>query len=323
MKTLILSKTDVLQLINMRLVIKEVEKAFNEMASGLTKMPAKSYVALEKGDFRAMPAALVNASGVKWVNVHPQNYFHNLPTVMAIIIYNDPETGYPLAVMDASEITAYRTGATSAIASRYMANPKSSSLGLVGAGRQSLTQLEAHLELFDLERIRVFDIDEKRAQKLVDKYSHLPIQVAPIEEVCDCEIICTTTPATKPVVSYRWIKKGTHINAIGADAPGKQELETQIIQKAMVTVDDIEQASKSGEVNVPIQQGEFSVSEIAATLGDCIAGHVDCRFDQDDITVFDSTGIAIEDIAVARAVYTMAKQAIPGRYLEFDFLNQA
>lgn len=321
MNTLILSRKDVLKLIDMKLVIKEVEKAFYEMATGQAKMPAKSYVRLENGDFRAMPAALADGSGVKWVNVHPFNRKYNLPTVMATIIYNDPETGYPLAIMEASEITAYRTGATSAIASRCLANPHASTLGLVGAGRQAQTQLEAHLELFEFSSIRVFDIDQGRAQTLAESYPELPIKASSIEETCNSEIICTTTPATKPLVKYDWIKKGTHINAIGADAPGKQELEGLIIRNARVIVDDIEQVVKSGEINMPIQKGEFFAEDIAGTLGDCITGHINCRLHHDEITVFDSTGIAIEDIAVARAVYKMATQANPGNYLKLDLFN--
>lgn len=321
MKTLILSKSDVLELINMKLVLEEVEKAFKEMIAGKAKMPPKSYISLEKGDFRAMPAALENASGVKWVNVHPSNDIYNLPTVMALIIYNDPETGYPLAVMDASEITAYRTGATSALASRCLSSPKASCLGLVGAGRQAYTQLQAHLELFTLERIKVFDIDKKRAQKLLESFPGLPISTAPIEEVCASEIVCTTTPAMHPVVKYHWIKEGAHINAVGADAPGKQELETGIIRNARVIVDDYEQSSAAGEINVPIQKGEYSIENISATLGDCITGRKQARLNDSDITIFDSTGIAIEDIAVARAIYNMAIEKEPGRYDEFDFLS--
>jgi alanine dehydrogenase len=316
MKTLILTKSDVLKLINMKMVIKEVEKAFNEMATGQARMPAKSYVPLEKGDFRAMPAALADASGVKWVNVHPHNREHNLPTVMATIIANDPETGYPLAIMEASEITAYRTGATSAIASRCLANPHASSIGLVGTGRQAQAQLEAHLELYEFSKINVFDIDEQRAKIFASYYPELEVSISTIEETCNSHIICTTTPTKTPLLKYEWINKGTHINAVGADAPGKQELESEIIKNAKVIVDDIEQVTKSGEINVPIQKGEFLKSEIFGTLCDCITNRINCRWNHDEITVFDSTGIAIEDIAVARAVYNAAKQAPAGTYLE-------
>ncbi|MDD2251628.1 MAG: ornithine cyclodeaminase family protein, partial [Dehalococcoidales bacterium] len=294
---------------------------FKEMAAGKAKMPGKSYVSLEKGDFRAMPAALSGASGVKWVNVHPANWQLNLPTVMAVLIYSDPDTGYPLAIMDASEITAYRTGAASAIASRCLARPGADSLGLIGAGRQAHTQLQAHLELFNLKKIRVYDIDAKRAQAFAQSYSSLPICTSSIEEACNSAIICTTTPATRPVVRIDWIKKGTHINAIGADAPGKQELETEILKNARLVVDDIEQAAKSGEINVPIKDGHFSPDNIIATLGDCITGRASCRINENDITVFDSTGIAIEDIAVARAIYNMAINKTRNRYLEVDFLS--
>ena len=157
MPTLFLSSSDVRGLLNIVAVLEAVEQAFKDWALGKARMPTESYLVLDQGDFRTMPAALPGATGMKWVNVHPQNLSLGLPTITAILTYNDPATSYPLAVVDATEITAYRTGATAAIASKYLARQDSHTLGIIGAGRQAYTQLLAHTEVFNLKLINVSD----------------------------------------------------------------------------------------------------------------------------------------------------------------------
>ena len=320
MATLLLGKTDVVELMDMKSTIGAVEEVFVHWVNGKASMPAKVYLSVEKGDFRAMPAALPEASGLKWVNVHPANSRLGLPTVMGVLIYSDPETGYPLAVMDATQITCYRTGAASAVASKYLARPESKTLGLVGAGCQAHTQLEAHLEIYNFDRIDVCDIDHKRLESIIDYYSDLPIGIKNLEEVCACDIICTTTPVRKPIIRKEWLMPGVHINAVGADAPGKQELELAIINDARVVVDDPEQATKAGEINVAVSHGRYNPRMIYATLGEVIAGYKPGRCSDAEITIFDSTGIAIEDIAVARMIYNKARQQSK-RYLEIDLVD--
>jgi len=321
MATIILTRNDVLELIDMNSVIQSVEGAFRDLYYGKAQMPAKVYIAVEKGDFRAMPAALPGAAGVKWVNVHPDNPCRGMPTVMGLMIYSDPETGYPLAIMDATEITAYRTGAAAAIAAKFMARPGSCSLGLVGAGRQAYTQLEAHNLIFSFNEIFVFDIDRGRAEALIKTYPYLPLAFKPLETVCLCDIICTTTPARNPVVKLEMLKPGVHINAVGADAAGKQELDPEILLNGRVVVDDFTQSIKAGEINVAVSQGLYQPAQIAATLSEIIAGVKSGRVNEEQITVFDSTGIAIQDIAVARSVYQQAKHSTKKRYLEIPLVD--
>ena len=288
--------------------IKAVEQAFLDYYEGKGIMPAKSYLLVNKGDFRAMPAALPGAAGVKWVNVHPQNRARSLPTIMALFIYNDPETGYPLAVMDATEMTAFRTGAAAAIAAKYLARPDSHTLGIVGAGRQAYTQIAAHTELFKIDLIKVFDIMPAAVEGIIKSFPQFKIKQYPLEEVVTADIVCTLTPARLPVVKKSWIRPGTHINAIGADAEGKEELEPSILKESMVVVDDLRQATAGGEINVPIARGLYSPSEIYATLGEIIGGKKSGREDTRTITIFDSTGVAIEDIAIAKYIYEKAKK---------------
>ncbi len=319
MSTIILTKSVIKSLLNMPDAIRVVEEAFKEWALGNGKMPVKAYLVLDQGDFRAMPAALPGAVGMKWVNVHPENPSRGLPTVMAVLIYNDPETGYPLAVMDATDITAYRTGAAAAIASKYLARQDSHTLGIIGAGRQAQTQILAHAELFELKLIRVFDRSSTAAERLIKSFPEYPLRECSLQEAAGSDIVCTVTPAREPVLKKEWVLPGTHINAIGADAEGKEELEPSILKGAMVVVDDLRQASAAGEINVPITKGLFSVGEVYATLGEILLGKKEGRRDKRTVTVFDSTGLAIEDVAVARLIYEKAKRA--GSYLSVDLVE--
>ncbi len=286
---------------------------------GKGKMPAKTYLSLEHGDFRAMPAALPGSAGVKWVNVHPKNPSRGLPSIMAILIYNDPETGYPQAVMDATEITAYRTGAAAAIASKYLARHDSHTIGIIGAGFQAHTQILAHAELFNSINVNVFDVSKAAVDKLTQSLSQFPIRNCSIQETVASDIVCTLTPSQSPIIRKEWIKPGTHINAVGADAPGKQELDPSIIKESIVVVDDIKQASGSGEINVPIQKGIYSVSEVYGTLAEVVAGKKRGRAHNNDVTIFDSTGIAVEDIAVAKLLFEKAQQR--GGYPSIDLVG--
>ena len=318
MPTFLINRNVAKDLLNMPDVIRVVEDAFRAWAQDRGNMPAKAYLVVEKGDFRAMPAALPGAAGMKWVSVHPNNPSQGLPTVMAVLIYNDPETGYPLAVMDATEITAYRTGATAAIASKYLARQDSHSLGIIGAGRQAYTQILAHAEVFDLRLIKVFDCSRAAIERLIKSFPSYPLKECSLEETIASDIVCTLTPSRVPLVKKEWVIPGTHINAIGADAEEKEELEPSILREAIVVVDDLSQASAAGEINVPITRGLFTIDEVYATLGEIIGGEKQGRADGKVVTVFDSTGVAIADIAIAKLIYDKAKQA--GSYMSVDLV---
>ncbi len=319
MSTLLLSKEDVRGLLDMPAVIQAVEQALGDYAKGIARMPHKIYLDTESGDFRAMPAYLPGAAGMKWVCAYPGNPAKGLPTVMATIIYSDPDNGYPLAIMDATDITAYRTGATAAIASRYLARPDSSTLGIIGAGQQAYTQLMAHAELFPLKTIKVFDTSPSALERFIESFPG--IQTCSLEEVAAADIVCTLTTMREPLLKRRWIRPGTHINAVGADASGKQELEPSLLNDAVVVVDDLKQASAAGEINVPLSQGLFKAEQIYATLGELVVGKKPGRTDRNAITIFDSTGLAIEDVATAKLIYKRAGEL--GSYLSINLVDEA
>jgi alanine dehydrogenase len=319
MPTLLLDRNAIKTLIKMSDVIKVVEEAFRMCGEGRGKMPPKVYLAVEQGDFRAMPAALPGCAGMKWVNVHPQNPSLGLPSIMAILIYSDPETGYPMAIMDATEITAYRTGAAAAIASKYLARRDSHTIGIIGAGFQAHTQILAHAELFNPILIKAFDVSKAAVDRLMHAFSQFSVKNCSIQEAVASDIVCTLTPSRSPIIKREWISPGTHINAVGADAPGKQELDPSILKKAIVVVDDLKQASTSGEINVPIQKGIYSIGEVYGTLAELVVGKKKGRPDSKVITVFDSTGIAVEDIAVAKLLFEKAQKV--GGYPSIDLVG--
>ena len=324
MEVLWLAEEDVTSLLNMDDAIAAVEKAFADHGRCLTQMPPKSYLYFSKydGDLRAMPAYLegLEAAGVKIVNVHARNPEIGLPTVMALLVLNSPKTGAPVSIMGATYLTSMRTGAAGAVAAKHLARPKSRVVGLVGAGVQARTQLLGLSKIFEIERVMVSDrsIDNAKsfvehASKFLDCDYHLTTDA---KDACDCDILVTATPARRPVVKESWVKAGTHINAIGADAQGKQELQSSLTRKAKVVVDDIAQAAHSGEVNVPISEGALKPDDIFAQIGEIIVGKKPGRTSEDEITIFDSTGLGIQDVAVGSVVYENALRSGMGVWLK-------
>ncbi len=176
------------------------------------------------------------------------------------------------------------------------------------------------MEVRDIQKVKIFDRSNEStiAFKVeMEKEMGVEIESEPnAHEVCDCDILVTTTPVKSPVVKAGWIREGTHINAIGADAAGKEELDPMILKNAKVIVDAIQQASHSGEVNVPISTGIFSVNEIYAELGQVVSGIKQGRENNSDITVFDSTGLAIQDVVTADLAYQRALESKVGLELE-------
>jgi len=331
MPVLYLSQDEVKSFIDMPAVLKAVEAAFVAYAQGKTQMPAKLYLDFKKysGDLRIMPAYLedLDIAGTKIVNVHPQNPAKGLPTVMATIILNDPQTGALLAVMDGTYITNLRTGAAGGIAAKYLARKDSKIIGLVGAGAQAETQLLALQCLFKIEKVKVASLDFESSKRFAAKMStaiKLPIEaVATIKEAVDADIVCTVTPSRSPIVAKKWIKPGTHINAIGADAAGKEELDPEILKSAKIVVDTWAQASHSGEINVPLAKGIIRQENIYAELGEVVAGKKAGREKAHEITVFDSTGLAIQDISVAKVVYDLFLQHSIAGGQDFIYLSGA
>lgn len=316
METLLLDPGAVRESARLSEVIQAVEEAFAAYATGDAQMPPKSYIDLPhyNGDFRSMPAYLNagdwDAAGVKWVNSHPDNPDeHDLPTVMGTMIYSDPETAVPLALIDGTTLTRLRTGAAAAVATDHLAREDARSLGIVGAGVQSHSQTEAISKVRDVDQIIISDLDEDAVATFHDVFGdRFDVREGSIAEAAACDILCTTTPVEEPIVAREAVGEHTHINAMGADAAGKHELADDLLADAKVIVDDLDQASHSGEINVPWANGLLDADDVHAELGEVVIGRKEGRTPDDRITVFDSTGLAIQDIAAAHVVYENARE---------------
>ena len=329
METLLLSGDDVRASAPLSEVVSAVEAAFAAFARGDVQMPAKSYIDLPayNGDFRSMPAYLStpewDAAGLKWINVHPDNpEKFDLPTVLGTMIYSDPETAFPLAILDGKQLTQLRTGAAAAVATDHLAIADASSLGIVGAGVQSYTQLRAISQVRDIDRVVVADRDDERVAAFVATFEdEFDVAGGSIAEAASCDVLSTVTPVESPIVSREAVGPHTHINAIGADAAGKHELDDEILVDSKLVIDDYEQTTHSGEINVPWSQGVLGDDDIYGSVGEIVIGAKPGRVDGDGVTVFDSTGLAIQDVAAAHVIYEHATETDTG--YAFDFLGVA
>jgi alanine dehydrogenase len=330
MKVLILTEREIEPLLSMDEVIDAVEMAFREKGLGYVQMPAKQYLNYGKygGDLRSMPSYLerLDISAVKVVNSHPENPAkHGLPTVMATIVLVDPKTGAPLAIMGGRWITAMRTGAAGAIAAKYLARKDSRVVGLVGAGTQAKTQLAGLLALYEeLDEVRVWSRTESTRDNFVSemqsKYQDKTriVSVEDLEDVVkEVDILVTSTASRSPIVSSRWISEGLHITCIGADAPGKEELDPQILKRSKIVLDDWDQGLHSSEINVPYSQGIITEEHVWGDICEIVAGLKLGRTSDNEITVFTSTGLAIQDAVTAKLVYDKAIKSGMGKLIDF------
>ncbi|MCS7115821.1 MAG: alanine dehydrogenase [Nitrososphaerota archaeon] len=329
METLILTDGEVKELISMKEVMEWVELAFKEKGLKRVQMPAKVYLFYKKynGDLRAMPSYLeeLDISAVKVVNVHVDNKEkYGFPTIMAVVVLVDPKNGFPLAVMGGTTITEIRTGAAGGIAAKHLARKDSKIVALIGAGTQAKTQLEGLLEVYKkFEEVRVWSRSRETRERFLAEAKQTygrSCKFVPAVEVRDAvkgaDIVVTITPSRKPLVMGDVVSPGMHFNCIGADAPGKEELDPAILKRAKIVVDDWEQASHSGEINVPLSLGIITKENVWAEMGEIVAGLKPGREKPDEVTVFTSTGLAIQDAVTAKLVYDKAIKKGVGRFVK-------
>jgi len=326
-RILALTYSDLERLLKMEEAVARVEEAFRLKALGRVRMPPKLYVDLPEygGDVRCMPVYVEDwgVVCVKVVNSHPGNpERYGLRSVMAVVELIDPSTGAPLALMDGTLLTDLRTGAAGAVAAKYLARQGVERVGLIGAGRQARTQLQGLLSVHpSISEVKVFDTASPKAEGLArearEKHGVKAVAVgSPREAVVDMDVVVTATPSRRPIVMDEWVAPGTHLNCIGADAPGKQEVDPRVLLRAKLVVDDVEQAVHGGEPNVPIAQGLMSRDRIYAELGEIVAGLKPGRAASDEVTVFSSTGLAVQDAAVAKLAYEKALKAGLGSFID-------
>jgi len=236
-------------------------------------------------------------------------------------LLNDPATGELLALMDGILLTAMRTGATSALATKYLSRKDSETLGIIGAGAQAPFQAEAISKVRSIHKILVYDKDQKIAghfSEAVSKSLQIPVHAmaSPQKVVVGSDILVTVTTSTTPVFDGHDLKKGTHINAVGAYTPEMRELDDVTVRRSKIVVDTYEGCmAEAGDLLIPIRDGKFSKENIHADLGEIVLGQKPARTREDEITLFESVGFALEDLMVATLAYKKAGEQGVG--LEF------
>jgi len=315
---LILSRKDLRQLLTMTDVIEAVERGFREYKTGRCIVPVRMPVPIEKaeGIFLFMPAYLEKEGffGTKIVSVFPRNIEKKLSTIQAAYLLNDPTTGELLALMDGILLTAMRTGATSALATKYLSRKNSETLGIIGAGAQAPFQAEAISKVRPIHRMLVYDKERKIAENFSGTVSNslrIPVHVmaSPRDVVVESDILVTVTTSTTPVFDGCHLKGGTHINAVGAYTPEMRELDDFTIGKSKIVVDTYEGCmAEAGDLLIPIHNGKLSKENIYADLGEIVLGQKPARTKEDEITLFESVGFALEDLVVASLAYGRASE---------------
>jgi alanine dehydrogenase len=256
------------------------------------------------------------AAACKWVSIREQNREkHDLPTVFSILIYTHPETGFPLAICDGSHHTVMRTGSAAAVSAKWLARKDSKVLTIVGAGHMAAGVLATCNEVFRWQEVRVWSRSQATLDHFIkEQQPKFPdLKLVPstnLEKVLrGADVVVTVTPARAPIVKNEWVSEGMHIAAVGADKSGDQELEGTILRRARIFVDDIRQCRTDGEINVPLSQGLLKETDIAGEIGEVIVGKKKGRTSDRDITLFDSTGIALQDSATIPLEYERALAA--------------
>ena len=230
----------------------------------------------------------------------------------------DLKTSMPLAIMDGSYITAVRTGAAGAVAANVLARKDAKKVGVIGAGTQGRMQVLALNELFPLEQVKVYNIHKVNSEKYaVAMRERIGIDVQAVDTaksaVSDVDILVTAVQSKNAMVMEEWLEDGMHINAFGADGPGKQELDPKIMKRAKIVVDSLKQCRVIGEIQHALAQGLIQETDIHAEIGEILLGKKVGREIENEITLFDSTGLAVQDIAAAHVVYQLAQQRDMGQ----------
>jgi ornithine cyclodeaminase/alanine dehydrogenase len=326
---LLLSKKDVAGLLTIEDAIVAVEEAFRQLAMGNVTMPQRTAIRMPErhGLQLGMPAYIggsVDALALKVVTVYPENPAkHGMPTTIGILLLNDPATGQPLAVMDAGFMTAVRTGAVSGVATKHLARKGARTVGVFGAGVMAQWQLAAVCAVRAIESAVVYDKDAGRAESYAaDMSARLDTPVSPVAQprqaVEGQDVVIVATSATEPVFNGAWLAPGQHVNAIGSHAPGARELDTAAVVRSRVFPDHIEAClAEAGDILIPLNEGVIGRDHLRASLGEVIAGIKAGRERDDEITLFKSVGLAIQDVATARLVYERARARTIG--VEFAF----
>jgi ornithine cyclodeaminase/alanine dehydrogenase len=325
-RSLLLDRSGVRELLGLKECIDAVEMIFRREGEGKIPLSGILGVRTQSGSLHVKTASLSGAKNYVAVKLNtnfPQNYARfGLPTIQGVIVLYDADNGRALAVLDSMEITIKRTAAATAVAAKYLARKNSSVAVICGCGEQGQAHLRAFSLMFPLRKVYVFDIDPKASQHLAAQLSReSQADIEPVRSLQGAiqrsDLVVTCTPATEYYVRKEDVAPGTFIGAVGADDSHKQEIDPALLSSAKVIADSIEQVCSIGDTHHAIAKRLMRKEDIYAELSEVVTGKKAGRFNETDIIVFDSTGVAIEDAAAAIVVYEKALVTGIGNCFEF------
>jgi ornithine cyclodeaminase len=312
MNVLVLSHADVARLLTMEACIEVMAEALRTTSRGGAVLPLRSVVRMHDrtGMIGIMPGFLdpPTSLGLKVVSIFPGNHGTGFDSHQGVVMLFDTRHGSPQAIIDASSITAIRTAAVSGVATRVLARDDAGDLAILGSGVQAQTHLAAMRAVRKLRRVRVWSRSPANARRFADK-SPVPVEVMPTAATAveGADLICTTTAAREPILQGAWIAPGAHINAVGACFAATRELDTAAVARSRLIVDRKESTlNESGEFLLARADGAIGDDHILGELGDLLLGNFVGRRTSDEVTLFKSLGIAVEDLAAAHYIYTQA-----------------
>lgn len=326
---LVLDRRHVQELLDVRECIEAVEAAFHARATGPGTASAVAGVAIDDGKLHAKLATLYRQRryAVAKVNANlPANpATRGLPSIQGVLLLFDAGTGKPLAAMDSSYLTAMRTAAATAVAAKWLALPAASSLAVIGCGVQARAHVATLLSVRPIKRVHAFDLDSKAGDSFctdIKSTYDIDCRVEPSTSVATraAQIVVTLTPSHVPVIDANDVAAGAFVAAVGADSEDKHEIGLRLLRSAAIVVDDLSQCATIGDLHHAIAAGVLGVDDVRASLDQIVGGHVHGRTDDDEIILFDSTGVAIEDAAAAAIVYEKAELNGMGVRIDMDGL---
>lgn len=315
---LILTRSDVMSVLTMKDCMTAMKQAFAELSNGTAVLPLRTAITPPDGLSLYMPAYLkqMGALACKVVTVYKNNPSkYSLPTTIGKVLLQNPETGEVICIMDGGYLTAVRTGAASGVATEFLARKTDGQIaGIYGAGVQAKMQLWAVAEARKLSKALVYDLSEDAAVNFAKEMSQkLNLDVEAVSDsnlLVETDIICAATSSSTPLFDGTKIKKGTHINGIGSHTPNARELDSEIVKRSLFVGDSKEACFKeAGDIIIPVAEGVVSENHFYAELGEIITGKKNGRTGDDEITIFKSNGLAIQDAATAKTVYERALTA--------------
>ncbi len=328
---LLLNAEEVRQALPMADAIEAMKRAFRVLAAGEVELPARSSLSLSAraGITLVMPARVGEgdfpALSVKVVSVFPRNRERGLPTIHALVSVLDPETGRVTAQLEGASLTAIRTGAVSGLATELLARPESRIATVFGTGPQARTQLEAVCTVRAIDTVRVCHPSFEKARAFAEEAAGVgavPSRVQPVDNpaaaVAGADIIATATTSRTPVFNDRDLAPGVHINAIGSFQPDAAEIPPETVERALIVVDQREAAVKeAGDLIQPIRAGRIGAGAIHAELGELMLGHTEGRSAPEQVTLFKSVGLAVQDALAARQALENARKQHLGREIDW------